>query len=109
MHAGEYDAETGWYYLQSRYYDPAVGRFLNADDPTMTLLGQSSLLGTNLFAYCQNNPVKNIDPIGWFSIPSWFISGPIDGIILWLASTFQITWLGYMAPLKYMAKRTAAS
>ena len=27
-----YDAETGFYYLQTRYYDPTIGRFINADD-----------------------------------------------------------------------------
>ena len=49
-----YDTETGLYYLQSRYYDPQVGRFINADAFTST--GQG-LLGTNMFAYCGNNPV----------------------------------------------------
>ncbi|MBE5928287.1 MAG: hypothetical protein E7267_02790 [Lachnospiraceae bacterium] len=58
-----FDYETGWYYLQSRYYDPNMGRFLNADDPTM--LGVSgTVLGYNLFAYCDNNPVNMIDEDG---------------------------------------------
>ena len=56
-----YDAETGLYYLQSRYYDPEVGRFINADAFVAT--GQS-LLGYNIFAYCGNNPVIRIDPNG---------------------------------------------
>ena len=47
-----YDTETGFYYLNSRYYDPEVGRFLNADGQLNT-----GLLGYNLFAYCENNPV----------------------------------------------------
>ena len=46
--------ETGFYYLQSRYYDPALGRFLNADSYAST--GQG-FLGYNMFAYCGNNPV----------------------------------------------------
>ena len=47
-----YDTETGLYYLQSRYYDPVVGRFLNAD----RLLGANGdLMSYNLFAYCSNN------------------------------------------------------
>ena len=49
-----YDGETGFYYLQSRYYDPALGRFLNADSYAST--GQG-FLGYNMFAYCGNNPV----------------------------------------------------
>ena len=44
-----YDHDSGYYYLQSRYYDPEVGRFINADDYTAT--GQG-LLGNNMFAYC---------------------------------------------------------
>ena len=56
-----YDTETGLYYLQSRYYDPNRGRFINADALVST--GQG-LLGNNMFAYCQNNPVIYIDPYG---------------------------------------------
>ena len=56
-----YDTELGMYYLQSRYYDPVVGRFLNADVYIST--GQG-LLGYNMFAYCNNNPVLLYDPNG---------------------------------------------
>ena len=48
-----YDSETGLYYLNARYYDPEVGRFINADG---TLDG-----GFNLFEYCLNNPIKISD------------------------------------------------
>ena len=61
-----YDSELGMYYLQSRYYDPAVGRFINADESDY-LGTDNSLIGYNLFAYCDNNPVMNIDPSGTFS------------------------------------------
>ncbi len=53
-----YDTETGFYYLQSRYYDPAISRFINADSYGST--GQG-FLGTNMFAYCNNNPIKYAD------------------------------------------------
>lgn len=53
-----YDAETGFYYLQSRYYDPINGRFINADSYAST--GQG-ILGYNMFAYCRNNPVCRVD------------------------------------------------
>lgn len=56
-----YDAETGFYYLQSRYYDPVVSRFINADRYASTGDG---LLGYNMFAYCSNNPVNYSDPSG---------------------------------------------
>ena len=49
-----YDNETGFYYLQSRYYDPANRRFINAD--LLASTGQG-FTGTNMFAYCVNNPV----------------------------------------------------
>lgn len=56
-----YDTETGLYYLQSRYYDPVVGRFLNADEYTST--GQG-IIGNNMFAYCGNNPTIREDSDG---------------------------------------------
>jgi RHS repeat-associated protein len=56
-----YDTETGFYYLQSRYYDPVIGRFINADSYAST--GQG-ILGTNMFAYCNNNPISFTDPAG---------------------------------------------
>ena len=68
-----YDTETGLYYLQSRYYDPVVGRFLNADGYTTT--GQG-ILGNNMFAYCNNNPVMLSDPFG--NCPPGF-TGPCPG------------------------------
>ena len=56
-----YDAETGLYYVSSRYYDPEVGRFINADGLVST--GQG-ILGNNMFAYCLNNPVNYEDSDG---------------------------------------------
>ena len=56
-----YDFETGLYYLQSRYYDPTLGRFLNADALVST--GQG-FVGNNMFAYCLNNPSTMADPTG---------------------------------------------
>ncbi len=56
-----YDTDTGFYYLQSRYYDPAICRFINADAYAST--GQG-MLGNNMFAYCLNNPVSCMDSSG---------------------------------------------
>ena len=58
-----YDRETGLYYLQSRYYNPIWGRFINADNYPST--GQG-LTGNNMFAYCGNNPVSRGDEGGEF-------------------------------------------
>ena len=61
-----YDFETGLYYLRSRYYDPEIGRFINADD-TAYLGYDGSPLSMNIFAYCENNPVNGVDYYGTFS------------------------------------------
>ena len=59
------------YYLQSRYYDPEIGRWLNSDDP-MFLGATGSVTSYNLYAYCENNPVNYKDPSGY---------GPVGTII----------------------------
>ena len=57
-----YDIETGFYYLQSRYYDPANHRFINADSYAST--NPMDAIACNMFAYCNNNPVMGADPTG---------------------------------------------
>ncbi len=74
-----YDTDTKFYYLQSRYYNPELGRFLNADGLLST--GQG-VLGHNMFSYCQNNPVNCSDPTG--HAPEWlhsFIDKAIDFVV----------------------------
>ena len=58
-----YDTETGLYYLQSRYYNPGWGRFINADAYLSTGQGFN---GHNMFAYCGNNPISRYDVGGMF-------------------------------------------
>ena len=60
-----YDFETGFYYLQSRYYDPAIRRFISADSYVST--GQG-FIGCNMFAYCLNNPACRVEVDGYFSV-----------------------------------------
>ncbi len=72
-----YDAETALYYLQSRYYNPMVGRFINADAYTTT--GQS-LLGNNMFTYCCNSPVVRLDSHGEFFLSA--ISASVAELIV---------------------------
>ena len=61
-----YDEEIELYYLQSRYYDANVGRFINADSVDLLTLSKDCLL-TNLFEYCSNNAVSNDDTTGFAS------------------------------------------
>ena len=81
-----YDSDTGLYYLQSRYYDPEIGRFINADD--IDYLGaDGSPLSYNLFAYCENNPVIRSDSTGqWFGLDD-LIAGAV-GAVIGVASQF---------------------
>ncbi|MBE6673891.1 MAG: hypothetical protein E7596_02155 [Ruminococcaceae bacterium] len=67
-----FDTETGFYYLNARYYDPQIKRFINADDRMLA----GDVNGANLFAYCGNNPVNRTDPVGeaWWH---WAIAGAI--------------------------------
>ena len=76
-----YDTETGLYYLKTRYYDPEVGRFISRD--SVSYADPETINGLNLYAYCGNNPVMNIDPQGHF----WFtalttIFGAIVGTVV---------------------------
>ena len=57
-----YDDETKLYYLQSRYYNPELGRFINADGIISNI---SELFSANMFAYCINNPINLMDPTGY--------------------------------------------
>ena len=58
-----YDSDIQMYYLQSRYYDADVGRFINCDDVNYIGLTESEI-SYNPFAYCENNPVNDSDPSG---------------------------------------------
>ena len=60
-----YDDETGLYYLQSRYYDPEVGRLINCDDVNYIGISDTKL-GYNALAYCENEPVNNSDVNGFW-------------------------------------------
>jgi hypothetical protein len=66
------------YYLQSRYYNPEWGRFINAD----AIVGQTGeLLAHNMFAYCKNNPINMADDEGY--LPFWIgttVAGAIFGV-----------------------------
>ena len=65
-----YDTETGYYYLNTRYYVPEWGSFLNPDDTNMISISMDSVLNYNIFSYCKNDPINYSDPSGMFLIYS---------------------------------------
>lgn len=66
-----YDTETGFYYLQTRYYDPTICRFINADDYEL-VADLASSLQLNMYAYCGNNPIMYTDETGLFPLDTIF-------------------------------------
>ena len=54
-----YDSEINLYYLNSRYYNSEVGRFINSDG---LLIAYGDILSANTYSYCQNNPTMYVDP-----------------------------------------------
>ena len=64
-----YDNETGLYYLNARYYDPSIGRFISPDVLTILDETKGHINGLNLYMYCNNNPVMFVDPSG--CLPRW--------------------------------------
>ena len=90
-----YDEETRLYYLQSRYYDPQIGRFINADD-TAYLGANGDFISYNLFTYCHNNPVNMADNGGTLAFfVATGIAGAVIGGIAGYATTG--TWKGALA------------
>jgi len=81
-----FDTDTGYYYLNSRYYSAEWGRFISADAYVST--GQG-LTGCNMFIYCGNNPINFCDPKGEFftaiavgGIAAWKIGVAVVGLII---------------------------
>jgi len=121
-----YDTETGFYYLQSRYYNPEWSRFINADEYGGSI---GELLSHNVFAYCSNNPVNRFDPDGraWWAIGA--VAGAVVGGIAGAAYSYykkgSVNWryvaggaavgalagagLGYAAEAAYAAMTVVAN
>ena len=68
-----YDSETDLYFLQTRYYDPVVGRFISRD--SIEYADPETICGLNLYAYCGNNPVMATDPTGRAEWWEWLVAG----------------------------------
>ena len=80
-----YDNETRLYYLNARYYDPSIGRFISPDVLTILDETRGQINGLNLYMYCNNNPIMYVDPNGCFAI-SALIIGAIIGICVGLGA-----------------------
>ena len=78
-----YDNETGLYYVSSRYYDPEIGRFINADTTDILTATPMGLTDKNLFAYCDNNPVMRADHGGdfWHIVVGAAVGALIGGVV----------------------------
>ncbi|MDR3293369.1 MAG: RHS repeat-associated core domain-containing protein, partial [Clostridiales bacterium] len=95
-----YDVEIGLYYLNSRYYDSEVGRFVSPDNIEYLDLAKDYLNGLNLYAYCFNNPVNAADDGG--DMPNWLkwtlgIVIIVAAVVLSVASAGLLTAL--LAPI----------
>ncbi len=68
-----WDEETHFYYLNARYYDPEIGRFISPDDLSILDETRGQINGLNLYMYCGDNPVMNVDPSGcvWWNPFTW--------------------------------------
>ena len=94
-----YDTETRLYYVNSRYYDPAVKRFVNSDDDLLSATSPETLTDKNYFTYCDNNPVGRADGEGNF----WHIviGAAVSGV---LSATTQVIEQGGIHSQKDVAK-----
>ena len=88
-----FDEEIELYYLQSRYYDASVGRFINADDSRVVAVDPMPI-NISLYTYCQNEPVFNSDPNGYWVLTlgvSWGIAFLI-GINIFATLLIDPSW-----------------
>ncbi len=93
-----YDEEIGMYYLQSRYYNPCVGRFVNGDEWSYLIYCDKVLL-LNFFLYGNNDAVDNTDEYGYWSIPRGAVAFVVDALFM-VIPVFGVAF----APIKSIAK-----
>ena len=85
------DDETGWYYLNSRYYDVETLRFITMDD--VNYLGASgSVLSYNLYSYCENDPINKVDYNGNAAAAIMVSSSVLSTFISWLGTIGGVNW-----------------
>jgi len=87
-----YDNETGYYYLQSRYYNPEICRFINADEPVFVHSLLDDAISPNLFTYCDNSPIWNIDSAGHLSVKHFWNYVNSLPIVAWVTKLAGFAW-----------------
>ena len=90
-----YESNSGLYYLKTRFYNPVTGRFISPDDTKY--LQPDVINGLNLFAYCGNNPVMNIDDNGCYPVSTSQVMG-------YLVSSMEFVGKGFLGVLKHWTK-----
>ena len=87
------------YYLESRYYDPEIGRFISPD--SIEYIDPEYVNGLNLYAYCDNNPIMNVDPSGCFAIT---LGIGVSAAIYYLLAAISV--VGAVVTSAYVESRT---
>lgn len=84
-----YDEDTTLYCLQTRYYDPTTGRFINVDDTAYVDTNSGTPLSTNMFAYCENNFINKTDPNGENSVSfvNMSLANALSGITISISAS----------------------
>lgn len=95
--------DTNLYYLQSRYYDSKVGRFINADDVEVFEIKINTIYSDNLYIYCNSNPVNSIDSNGYME-KHWYNSTKWVARIIDLAVFFWGIGSSYKAVITFIRK-----
>ncbi len=80
-----YDAETNWYYLESRYYNPEWCRFISPDS---LFVAGDAITGSNMYAYCNGDPVSNVDPSGT-SVFDWLKEEIEDAVDSYISAAYN--------------------
>ncbi len=93
-----YDTETALYYLQSRYYSPDLMRFISQDDPVLSN-AQGEPIGSNLYAYCLNEPVMNSDAEGNAPFLGWGLQ--LEGSFMGMSGGIELVWFKSIAKSLY--------
>ena len=108
-----YDSETKLYYLNSRYYNPEWGRFINADSFVYTAQDMHS---TNMYVYTENNPICRVDILGafWFTVAGGVVGGIIGFVVNGVCNVisgenFFNGWLGALVSGVYYGAMSTTS
>ena len=101
-----FDPETALYYLQSRYYDPSTGRFINADKTPQVAFSITDCASNNIYTYCLNTPINACDLAGTYTITVQYLSAitaSVSGTYLGVAVAKHFGFTGWKRNLCVVA------